>query len=412
MRADLHRSFDDGHWALMPKLAHISRIAGEQKVNDLVRQGGEEGQDLFFMVCTLFLSRDRSSQLTHLQFSTWLGKKVFEYQFLWLGSADYATNPPLLRRRTALPEAPYTPCDGERPEIRDALKRLQIRNAELIADKERLRPKPSGLDEAPTTSNTSNGAYPNLDAMDDAALRKEYATLLAETQDLYLHCAKLESENTHLRMRVADPSQAPLDNTTDPREPHLLDHLTYYRVFGPPYTDLPIIESRVHPFFIIFNAGAKLSGVVNPRKFGLVALQILELYNRWRCPLPSTGLYTGGSNQGGPYDDGQTRTTSQTSDLDGSSVASGSQREGARKSARLLAKEADKAREAKEQTPPRDEDMSPHDSSEGTPSLVHDSSSNAPAPQTWAKTPSPRPPIRSKIGLPTPTLPPPSTRNR
>ncbi|KAF4583537.1 hypothetical protein EYR38_002289 [Pleurotus pulmonarius] len=219
------------------QLAHISRIAGEQKVNDLVRQGGEEGQDLFSM------------------FSTWLGKKVFEYQFLWLGSTDYATNTPMLRRRNAPSATAYTPSDGERLEIRDTL-----------------------------------------------------SSMLLDTTARYDH----------------------------------LDHLTYNRVFDPPYTRLPIIESRVHPFFIIFNAGAKLAAVPNPGRFGLVALQTLELYNRWRCPLTPAGLFPGGSNPNGPYVDGQAMTTSQSSGLDGS-----------------------------------DEYIPTQDSSRGTPSIVYDSSVNS-----------------------------------
>ncbi|KAF4564817.1 hypothetical protein EYR36_002757 [Pleurotus pulmonarius] len=286
MRSDLHRTFDEGRWALLPKLHLLIQISGAQSTIDLQRQYDlPDVVDLFS------------------QFSTWEGKKTFEYQLLWLGKEKA----PLLRRRVPAASNLGFLSDGDRASVSDACKRFQNR---MAARSELGRP-----DDSTPGSNATNKTDTNIDHIDDATLRREYASLLAETTDLYHHCGALGAENARLCRCADEPEHSQLSNDAEDSigATHVLDLISRYRIFAPPYTDFPLIESRVHPFFAILNAGEKLLNISNPNRLGPQVQLVLDLFHRWNRPLAPLVYAIGDGRDSGEHDDGQTSNEEQAS---------------------------------------------------------------------------------------------------
>ncbi|KAF4586970.1 hypothetical protein EYR40_010988 [Pleurotus pulmonarius] len=237
------------------------------------------------------------------KFSTWEGKKTFEYQLLWLGKEKA----PLLRRRVPAASNLGFLSDGDRASVSDACKRFQNR---MAARSELGRP-----DDSTPGSNATNKTDTNIDHIDDATLRREYASLLAETTDLYHHCGALGAENARLCRCADEPEHSQLSNDAEDSigATHVLDLISRYRIFAPPYTDFPLIESRVHPFFAILNAGEKLLNISNPNRLGPQVQLVLDLFHRWNRPLAPLVYAIGDGRDSGEHDDGQTSNEEQAS---------------------------------------------------------------------------------------------------
>ncbi|KAF4583549.1 hypothetical protein EYR38_002301 [Pleurotus pulmonarius] len=98
LRADWHRSFNRGHWVLLPAPDLLARIFGEVLVNE--DEDDLDKADIFTMV-GYSISTD-VSKLIPFEFSSPPKNKLkYVYRFLWLGENDHSADTPFPRRTSS-----------------------------------------------------------------------------------------------------------------------------------------------------------------------------------------------------------------------------------------------------------------------------------------------------------------------
>ncbi|KAF4583553.1 hypothetical protein EYR38_002305 [Pleurotus pulmonarius] len=337
LRVDWHRLFDRNQWAILPATELLVDILAASVLNKAhVRLN--KGVDLF----SKFLKDPNAPRRVPPR---------FEYQFIWLGGSDPKIYPSLSRRK-------YPP----------------MANPDTSVVSGAVSEPPSALIESHTrTASLNNESRDVLHAklaaqQENGTLRAQIGVVPAQVSN----CLQEEHE---------DPTQ---DSTATNEVNKLLLFAQHYDVFLPPYADFPSFESHVHPFFVIVNAGDKLSKVDNPAQFGPEAEILLDIYRLWfNLPSPPAPAPAAASDGGDGDGDDQSSCTSQTED-DGSSFESGSRAIGSHNPVDAPQQSGGayntQNRATNNEPAPCDVDdvpmLEPCISSAGTPSLVHDSSIN------------------------------------
>ncbi|KAF4586990.1 hypothetical protein EYR40_011008 [Pleurotus pulmonarius] len=351
LRADWHRLFDRGQWAMLPTIKLLWKIFAASIVNQAAPRVQNPKSDMFRKF-------SRNSKNTNSV------SPKYEYQLLWLADSDPDIYPSLTRRR-----------DDATPYLDHAVSNNSI--------------GPVSTSHPPADNTLIAENHDDLQTKLTACqeevnyLRSENKTLRAQIDTLSAPAPHQLPESTGKREQTGNNHHS--IETAEKRHTRLLEFSSHYDVFLPPYTDFPTFESHVHPFFVIVNTGDKLLQVGNPSRFGRGAEMLLEIYRTWfNLPATAEPPRPAEPKGGDDDDDDQSSHTSDT-DIDSSSFASGSTGAGSRKSARLAQKLGttydNQKRATNDHPAPCDYDnvpmLDPCSSSADTPSLVLDSSVNA-----------------------------------